>query len=225
MTDSLLIQMDPEIRKKLLVAILQFQNLINQKLNTQLWKLIEQQAESLKSRFKNPGDALKHLKPARDLYRAIGIEPTRTRPSSEALFRRVVKNKDLYQISSIVDVCNHISLHFFLPIGLYDIAEIRGGIKIRLGRPGEEYQGIGKEMVHVGNRLVLSDDVGPFGNPSSDSYRTRIKLKSQKVLMTIFAPFDYPPDRLHIHMEYAQEVMMKFHPGANVTQFKVLSDH
>jgi DNA/RNA-binding domain of Phe-tRNA-synthetase-like protein len=217
--------MAPEIRKKLKIAILQFQDLNNHQFNPELWKLIQQQADFLRSQFKKPGEALEQLKPARDLYRAIGIEPTRNRPSSEALFRRVVKNKDLYQISSIVDACNHASLYFFLPIGLYDAAEINGDILMRLGYPGEEYRGIGKDMVHIGNRLVLSDDLGAFGNPSSDSYRTRVKIDSIDVLMVIFAPYEYSLDLLDKHMKYAGEIMINFHTGASITQTSILSNN
>jgi DNA/RNA-binding domain of Phe-tRNA-synthetase-like protein len=222
MNNGLNMRLDPAIKEKLLMAILYFENVKNHQKNSELWRLIEQQSEMLRSRFSNPGDALKLLKPARDLYRAIGIEPTRTRPSSEALFRRIVKNKELYQISSVVDLCNHASLHFLLPIGLYDVKKISGDVFIRLGNPGEEYEGIGKDVVHVANRLVLCDDRGPFGNPSSDSFRTRVRLDSTEILMVIFAPHHYPVNDLQDHLGYARDILLKYHPGSVLHKSKIL---
>src|SRR5207247_2419780 len=43
---------------------------------------------------------------ARKLYRKFGTDPTRTRPSSEALLRRVKKGEPLPRINSLVDVAN-----------------------------------------------------------------------------------------------------------------------
>src|SRR5262249_48535282 len=88
------------------------------------------------------------LEPARRLYRAFGIDPTRTRPSSEALLRRVVQGKPLPKILGAVDLCNLCALRFLLPIGLYDAHRIRGGVTLRRGRAGEASRGVGKEEDH-----------------------------------------------------------------------------
>ena len=109
----------------------------------------------------------------RAMYRRIGIDPTRTRPSSEALLRRVRKGDHLPRINTLVDLCNWCSFEFQLPYGLYDRASIEPPIELRLGRDGEEYQGIRKDVVHVAGRMTLADERGPFGNPTSDSARTR----------------------------------------------------
>ena len=77
------------------------------------------------------------------MYRRIGLDPTKTRPSSEALLRRVRKGDGLPRINSLVDICNWCSLEFQLPYGLYDLAAIEPPIDLRLGADGEEYEGIG----------------------------------------------------------------------------------
>lgn len=95
----------------------------------------------------------------RAMYRRVGLDPTKTRPSSEALLRRVRRGDDLPRINSAVDVGNWCSLEFQLPYGLYDLRCVEGDVELRLGRPGEGYDGIRKDEVHVGGRLV----VGPRG--------------------------------------------------------------
>ena len=108
------------------------------------------------------------------MYRRIGLDPTKTRPSSEALLRRVRKGDRLPRINSLVDICNWCSLEFQLPYGLYDLATIEPPIDLRLGAEGEEYEGIRKDVVHVAGRMTLADARGPFGNPTSDSARSMV---------------------------------------------------
>jgi DNA/RNA-binding domain of Phe-tRNA-synthetase-like protein len=124
----------------------------------------------------------------RTMYRRVGIDPTKTRPSSEALLRRVRKGDALPRINSLVDIVNWCSLESQLPFGLYDRANIRGAVTLRLGRDGEEYAGIRKDVVHVSGRLTLADDEGPFGNPTSDSARTMVTPATRSALIVIFAP-------------------------------------
>src|SRR5881628_3012805 len=94
----------------------------------------------------------------RTMYKRVGLDPTKTRPSSEALLRRVRKGDSLPRINSMVDVCNWCSLEFQLPYGLYDLGHVEGEtIHMRLGRDGESYPGIRKDDVHVGGRICLAD--------------------------------------------------------------------
>jgi DNA/RNA-binding domain of Phe-tRNA-synthetase-like protein len=129
----------------------------------------------------------------RTMYKRVGIDPTKTRPSSEALLRRVRRGDELPRINGLVDVVNWCSLESQLPFGLYDADRIHGSVELRLGRPGEEYAGIRKDTVHVAGRLTLADDRGPFGNPTSDSARTMVTDATTRVLVVIFAPVSIPP--------------------------------
>jgi len=124
----------------------------------------------------------------RTMYKRVGIDPTKTRPSSEALLRRVRKGDELPRINSLVDVINWCSLESQLPFGLYDADRIEGAVTLRLGQPGEAYPGIRKDEVHVAGRLTLSDARGPFGNPTSDSARTMVTTATTHALIVIFAP-------------------------------------
>jgi DNA/RNA-binding domain of Phe-tRNA-synthetase-like protein len=124
----------------------------------------------------------------RTMYKRLGIDPTKTRPSSEALLRRVRRGDAIPRINSLVDVINWTSLEFQLSFGLYDADRISGAISMRRGREGEEYAGIRKDAVHVGGRLVLADEIGPFGNPTSDSARTMVTTATTDAVVVIYAP-------------------------------------
>ena len=126
----------------------------------------------------------------RSMYRRFGVDPTKTRPSSEALLRRVRKGSELPRINSLVDIINWCSLESQLPFGLYDLGRVRGTVSLRLGRESEEYAGIRKDTVHLAGRLTLADESGPFGNPTSDSARTMVTPVTTHALVVIFAPAD-----------------------------------
>ena len=132
----------------------------------------------------------------RTMYKRVGLDPTKTRPSSEALLRRVRKGDTLPRINSMVDVCNWCSLEFQLPYGLYDAARIDGDVELRMGRVGESYPGIRKDDVHVDGRITLADQAGPFGNPTSDSARTMVTTGTTRALLVVFAPRDVDERRL-----------------------------
>jgi len=128
----------------------------------------------------------------RTMYKRVGLDPTKNRPSSEALLRRVRKGDALPRINSLVDVINWCSLETRLPFGLYDLSRIEGDVTLRLGAEGEAYAGIRKDTVHVAGRLTLADATGPFGNPTSDSARTMVTTATTRALVVIFVPATLP---------------------------------
>jgi DNA/RNA-binding domain of Phe-tRNA-synthetase-like protein len=146
----------------------------------------------------------------RTMYKRVGIDPTRRRPSSEALLRRVRKGEGLPRINSMVDVCNWCSLEFQLPYGLYDAAHIEGDVVLRLGTEGESYPGIRKDDVHVGGRITLADSRGPFGNPTSDSARTMVAPATTRALVVVFAPREIDARRLDRVVEVTAQRMEQF---------------
>ena len=147
------------------------------------------------------------LQPARKLYRAFGIDPTSTRPSSEALLRRVLKGGAFPEVNAAVDAGNLCSISFLLPIGLYDRNKIRGAITLRRGRAGEGYAGIRKEWVNVEGRPTLADDEGSFGNPTADSLRTSVDVGTTSLLLVVFAPGGIGEADLAAHVAFATRVL------------------
>ena len=132
----------------------------------------------------------------RTMYKKVGIDPTKTRPSNEALLRRVRKGDTIPRINSAVDVVNWCSLEFQVPYGLYDFSKVSGPVKMRLGAEGEKYAGIRKDDVNVGGRITVADDIGAFGNPTSDSSRTMVTAATTELLVIIYAPIDVPAKQL-----------------------------
>jgi DNA/RNA-binding domain of Phe-tRNA-synthetase-like protein len=151
---------------------------------------------------------------ARTLYKQLGLDPTKTRPSSEALLRRVLKGEPLYRINTLVDALNLCSLRAQLPFGLYDLAHVEGPVVLRRGTAGESYEGIRKGAVNVEGRPVLADAQGAFGNPTSDSARTMVRLETREALVTVYAPAGFARARLERIVEESAATLTHFCGGA-----------
>ena len=157
----------------------------------------------------------------RTMYKRVGLDPTKTRPSSEALLRRVRKGEPLPRINSMVDVCNWCSFEFQLPYGLYDAGRIAGDVELRLGHAGERYAGIRKDDVHVEGRLALADGIGAFGNPTSDSARTMVTTATVRALLVVFAPREIDERQLVQVLDVTSARMAEF-TGCRETSRRML---
>jgi DNA/RNA-binding domain of Phe-tRNA-synthetase-like protein len=136
-------------------------------------------------------ESLAESKPVRDvraMFREWGMDPSKYRPSSEALLRRVVQGKGLYRVSNVVDVGNLGSIETGWPFGCYDRSRIQQPIEFRHGVAGESYEGIGKQTWHLQGRPLLADSQGPFGSPISDSTRSMITESAKDVLIVLYVP-------------------------------------
>ncbi|MFZ3331004.1 MAG: phenylalanine--tRNA ligase beta subunit-related protein [Candidatus Acidiferrales bacterium] len=129
-----------------------------------------------------------HVRAVRAMFREWGMDPSKYRPSSEALLRRVVQGKGLYRVSNVVDIGNVGSIETGWPYGCYDRAKINALVAFRHGAGGERYEGIGKQIWHLEGRPVLADRQGPFGSPISDSTRSMITETATQVMIVIYAP-------------------------------------
>jgi DNA/RNA-binding domain of Phe-tRNA-synthetase-like protein len=150
---------------------------------------------------------------ARRLYKALGIDPTKTRPSNEALLRRALKGESLYRINTLVDALNLSSLRSQVPFGLYDSQRIAPPVLLRRGEPGEAYEGIRKASVSVEGRPVLADAQGPFGNPTSDSSRTCIGETTRSALVVAYAPAGYDSRRLEEVLDATEACLTRYCGG------------
>ena len=149
----------------------------------------------------------------RTMYKRVGIDPTKTRPSNEALLRRVRRGDAIPRINSAVDIVNWCSLEFQLPYGLYDFSSVSGPVTLRLGREGESYPGIRKDDVHVAGRITVADDAGPFGNPTSDSARTMVTPHTTELMVVIYVPAELPASALERAMARTAERMAQILGG------------
>lgn len=133
---------------------------------------------------------------ARALFRALGIDPTKRRPSSEALLHRALKGQPMPAINPLVDVANAWSLERLLPLGLYDAALLRGDLVLRRGGPGDAYEAISGARLDLDGRYVLADEDGPFGSPITDSKRTAVTSRTTRAAIVLYAPPAYGAARL-----------------------------
>lgn len=169
---------------------------------------IETLCRGLRERYAGlTAGAIEDVHPARALYRSFGVDPTKVRPSSEALLRRVLRDEPLPRISGPVDLANALALRFLLPIGLYDADRLTGDVEARRGRSGETYAGIRKDDVHLEGRLVLADARGPFGNPTSDSLRAAVVPSTRRLLLVVFAPGSRSAERMAEHVREARQAI------------------
>lgn len=153
-----------------------------------LWKEINRHIKKLQSEITLAAlYDVPQIKALRDAYKAIGKDPTRYRGSQEALVRRILQGKGLYQINTVVDINNLISLETLHSVGSYDIDNLKPSVVFRIGKPGESYKGIGKEIINVADLPVFVDEIGPFGSPTSDSERAMITLNTKKVMIVIIS--------------------------------------
>ena len=132
------------------------------------------------------------IRAVRAIFREWEIDPSKYRPSSEALLRRVVQGKELYSVLNAVDIGNLTSIETGWPLGCYDRSKLEPPIALRPGAPGELYEGIGKRAWHLEGRPVLADAMGPFGSPISDSTRSMITEEAKEILVVIYVPLAVP---------------------------------
>lgn len=122
----------------------------------------------------------------RKAYKAFGKDPNRYRPSAEALCRRAVKERGLYEINTLVDLINLLSIRTGYSIGGFDIDKIDGDrLILGVGEEGEPFEAIGRGPLNIAGLPVFRDATGGIGTPTSDHERTKLSLKTSKLLMTI----------------------------------------
>ncbi|WP_294180721.1 B3/4 domain-containing protein [uncultured Clostridium sp.] len=157
---------------------------------------------------------LPQIEAGRDLYKKLGKAPSKYRLSSEALIRRVLQGKGLYKVNNVVDINNLISLKSKFPAGSYNIKNIYSPISLSIGKEGEHYKGIGKALINISNLPVLTDSIGSFGSPTSDSERAMITDDVNEILLCIYS-FS---DRIDIekYLEYGKHLLEKYAGGKGI---------
>lgn len=151
-----------------------------------LWKLVDAKSQEIMENLTI--EEIRHnpnIAAAREAYKACGKDPARYRLSAEALLRRVVSGKGLYQINNVVDLLNLVSISTGFSIGGYDDDKIVGDIVMGIGRPYEPYNGLGRGELNIEGMPVFRDEKGAFGTSTSDSERTGVSENTRRFLMVI----------------------------------------
>lgn len=199
------VKVSGSLEEVLRLGVVIFRNLSIGEQNPDLTQAIKGTAEELtKSLEHRQPSSLAPVIRSRRLYHHVGLDPTKHRPSSEKLLRRVLKGHPFPRINDFVDAMNLVSVRLQFPLGLYDWDQLVLPILVRIGSPGEKYQGLSGEMVNLAGKVLLVDGEGPFGNPTQDSQRSLVGRRSVRALVTIFGPADTPKVELE---EALQEVV------------------
>jgi len=151
---------------------------------------------------------------SRKAYKALGKDPARYRLSSEALLRRIVKEKGIYKINNIVDINNLVSIESFYSICAFDISKLNPPIKFTIGTKEDEYYGIGRGLLNIENLPVFEDQKGKFGSPTSDSERVKITDKTTSISMNIIS-FSGNIE-LELQLKKLKELLIEFAEAKNV---------
>lgn len=160
----------------------------NTEYNTELWKEITALEQAIRSESKlEQINKIPTILATRQAYKKLGKDPNRYRPSAEALHRRIHRGLPLYQINTLVDLVNLISIKTGYPIGGFDASKIDGDLILGVGRAGELYHGIGRGELNIEGLPVYRDKIGGIGTPTSDEERTKINMETSDILMLINA--------------------------------------
>ena len=195
-------------------------DVVNSPYNEVLWSEIEQLGERFRRELTT--ESLKELtsiSATRKVYRACGKDPSRYRPASEALIRRVLQGKELYQRDTLVDLINLASIAYGYSIGGFDADKFVGDtLTLGIGREGEPYEGIGRGNINIHGLPVYRDAEGGVGTPTSDHERTKMTSETRHLLVLING-YDGNEQRVRENAEYIQVLRRKYAQSDGGTYF------
>jgi DNA/RNA-binding domain of Phe-tRNA-synthetase-like protein len=184
---------------------------VNTPYSEELWDDIH----ALENRFRQEltTESLKDLPSiaaTRRVYKACGKDPSRYRPASEQLIRRMLQGKELYQIDTLVDLVNLASIAFGYSIGGFDADKFVGDtLTLGIGREGEPYEGIGRGPLNIAGLPVYRDAEGGVGTPTSDHERTKMTLATTHLVVLING-YDGNRERVVANAEFIQNLLRKY---------------
>ena len=196
---------------------------VNSPYSKALWDEIHQWEERFRQELTT--ESLKELSgiaATRRVYKACGKDPSRYRPASEQLIRRMLQGKELYQIDTLVDLVNLASIVYGYSIGGFDADKMVGDtLTLGIGREGEPYEGIGRGMLNIAGLPVYRDLQGGVGTPTSDNERTKMTLQTTHLLVLING-YDGSEQRVRENAEFIQQLVRRYcqSDGGTVTIYR-----
>lgn len=176
-----------------------------------LWEEIHALGEHYKATLTT--ESLKEMSgiaATRRVYKACGKDPSRYRPASEQLIRRMLQGKELYQIDTLVDLINLASIRFGYSIGGFDASKFVGDtLTLGIGRAGEPYEGIGRGMLNIEGLPVYRDAVGGVGTPTSDNERTKITIDTRHLVVLING-YDGNEEQVRANAEFILDLVRRY---------------
>jgi DNA/RNA-binding domain of Phe-tRNA-synthetase-like protein len=149
----------------------------------------------------------------RRTFKTIGTDPSRYRPSSESLYRRIQKKNFIPTIHSAADVNNFFSLYYKIPIGIYDLDKLEGPITIDIGTDQDEYIAINGRTVNFSRKIVSRDIHGPFGSPIVDSQRTAVTKETKNAVQIVYLLPSMKEEQCEKLLQSMQNMFIQIHGG------------
>ena len=194
---------------------------INTPYNESLWKEIER--FTVEYRTKYTVDSIKEMpaiQATRTAYKRCGKDPSRYRPSGEALCRRLLRGLELYKVDTVVDLINLVSIVSGYSIGGFDADKFEGdALTLGIGRAGEPYEGIGRGELNIEGMPVYRDAVGGVGTPTSDNERTKLSLGTTH-LLAIVNGYDGNTTHLQETIDYMKALLEEYAEGKNFVKYE-----
>lgn len=221
------IQISEEIRERCpeFVGAAVFATVSNSEFSAVLWQEIDRFIEDYRSRYTI--DSIKQMpsiESTRSAYRRCGKDPSRYRPSGEALVRRTLQGKELYRVNTLVDLINLASIAYGYSIGGFDADKIvpnsHLSLTLGIGREDEPYEGIGRGPLNIAGLPVYRDALGGIGTPTSDHERTKLSLETTH-LLTIVNGYDGNRQNTLSCAHFLQDLLRRFahSDGGKVIEF------
>ena len=184
----------------------------------ELWDEINALCQEYRNRFTTVSiKEMAAIEATRRVYRACGKDPSRYRPAAEALIRRVVQGKELYQIDTLVDLINLASMKYGYSIGGFDADKFVGDtLTLGVGEAGEPYEGIGRGMLNIEGLPVYRDQKGGVGTPTSDNERTKIDITTTHVLILVNG-YDGNKETVGANAEFLKSLLERYAAASDVT--------
>jgi DNA/RNA-binding domain of Phe-tRNA-synthetase-like protein len=150
----------------------------------------------------------------RHIFKKIGTDPAKYRLSSEALLRRIKKGNKLSSIHSAVDLNNFFSLQYQLPLGIYDLDQLKASsLQLKIGTEEDQYEGLNGRVVNMKNKLVTSDEQGPFGSPIVDSKRTMVTEHTKNALHIVYLQHSLDHENAEKLLNSIAKMFVQLHGG------------
>lgn len=187
--------------------------------NRDLERELTEVIKECRKRYNNDVAALMKgeiLDDTRKMFKAFGVDPTKYRPSAEALLRRIVSGEDIYHINTVVDVNNLGSMKFELPVGVYNLDALKGNVKFKIGSEKEDIETISKRKLRMKGVIVSCDDERIFGSPVADSDKSKITPDVKNVLLLVYAPPSTTEDYITKATEFTSQKIVQYNSGSVV---------
>ncbi|MCG1022638.1 B3/4 domain-containing protein [Sutcliffiella horikoshii] len=151
----------------------------------------------------------------RSVFKDTGTDPSRYRPSVEALYRRIKKGQFLEPFNSAVDLNNFFSLKYETPFGIYDVSKLDGDVTVDVGDDSANYQGLNGRKISLNKMLHTSDEAGPFGSPFVDSRRTAISEGTTSALHVVYFKPSMEASECEEMLAAISEMFLQVHGGTS----------